>query len=1359
MRALFQAALLLMASLGPYLWNKDSAPLGKQPLLLVQFTFPDGSQLFASTHNLNTAEGGTPYQGQQYIARIDKQDIDAIQSRSQQGIDRISDVTLHLHNADQLLYNNFETDPAKGFKGTLVKLVLVLMDIDPSGAGYVFTNDNPAPVKFSGICDAPDATNGEYLTVRATTSHSLARVQFPVIHVQQRCVNPFPPDKASRQAGALDMSSWYWNCGYSPDILGTDPEVGGAVARGNLGSPNQTDPQGNPITDASGIYIACNYTRQDCIVRGMFGKDSANRVTGRFTAIEWAPVSSYYRAKQYTSGNNISVFMERNDSVYQRSFPMVYGAQWVKKPVIANILGDGNATRFECCICVGNIGPFAVNQVVVNGVMVPPLVATTLAASASDALFRWNFLDGGTINSKFTGGRSGVACGDTPYNGQGDPYGGIATIEIVVYNDLAQSNGVPDVRILLNNGPKIKVPNTANPADQATWPYLNSNSPAWVLMDLLIWGNYSYTELDIQTFLDADAVCSQQVTYLNLAGQSTQHNRYICEFALEDYKGGNEVIQAVLRGFNAQLVPNSDSGLMQLFIRQTLADQQPNPIPGSNYAQPIQSVHADGTLAVGYVAYLIDESVIQGDGAGKPKLRGPYSQPSAQTPNRVTFGFQDHDNVYQDDSISMVDAEDVARAGGYQQGGQQIPQALAVIGIQNFDQGTRIANVYLAENLRGNENQDTRGTRWWDLNELTSRVSHLRVGQIVLMQYQQLGLTPLNQLESPPGNFIPGILLRVEAIKPTTNYERVTLTLRWHEDVWYTDLYGQEAAPLASNPAQFQPPRPPYPWKPFGESPVAGDSMWDSTEASFGVAQAYQTAGDGTQIARLTVRGFLPVNQFGAAQPPLMGIQGSTSPSGGTIPGGIRLYLAITVQDANGQWSPLSKFCSVDIPSGTNTNIASTPLLYWPTVPTNWTLYAGVDEQRLTSQVTGSGPVTQATMTSLSVGASSPPDALANSLILRIKPLAHGGVWNDQVVSVSSNGDGTGNIVFTKRSTTNQFVGCDLSLVARAQSLAGQYIPIEDFQVLDNNGFSFHVTPDPTFPTFLLPNQTNLNAVVAGDVFELRLNGTTVTSTSIGDPNLVNASNPQGLSTPGNDERGNIVRIIKGTGRGQTRTITAFTKTSVTVDHAWDMLPDSTSRWIVEEATWQEQPPTKILASQLSGINPATVGPVDVSAYYGRTLLVQGLVQDSQGNRSLERFSPLREIYLWGNTQNRYTFTPRVLLPGVQVSGTDVLATRYTVKNPGGVLLASIGFSAKIPASTQTYIVDIQRSSDGGATFQSLFPAGVLPTFAVNTSPATYTPATWAIQTLNLGDLVRVDVVQADGTIAGVEMTLNGYLQ
>ena len=1200
--------------------------------------------MYAATHNLSASEGGTAYGGNDYLARIDSEDITAIQARSEQGIDRISDVTLHLFNADQALYDGYETPSGKGFKGALLTLSLVLMDIDSTGA-YIFSSDSPAPVKFSGICDAPVCENG-MLTVRATTSHNLARVVLPPVPCQQRCVNPFPGTAAQRLSGASDLASYFYACGYCPDQAATDPVTGLSARRGNTTTAGATDPQGNVIADGAGNFIICGQTKPECIARGMWDTDSAGRITRRYSGIVWAPDTAHResQSKSYASGKNVTVFSARNDSIYTRNYPYVSGRQFVKSPLICNVLGDANSTRMEVVIDSGDIGDYnSIDLVIVNGAIIPRVGATTtftfngvtVTRYPASELFRWQLIA--------TGSRTGAFTQDIPWNGQGDPYGSLAMLEIVVFAELAAGNSIPSIQVRLN-GHKIKTPNTADWHDQPSWPYVQTTLPPWLLLDLLIEGNYTYAEIDLQSFIDAAAFCSTAVSYIALDGSTRSHNRFIAEVSLEEKKTGQEVIQGLLRSFNAQLISNSDTGLLSLFIRRTLADQQPAPISGSNYNTSVKSIHADGSAGSGYVAYLIDESVIQQDGKGNPKMRGPYSNATAQSPNRLTWPFQDADNAYADDSISVVDPADVSRAGGYLAGGQQVPQSLPVIGISSFDQGIRVANTNLAENFRFNENRDTRGTRRWDV-EATSRLEHLRVGQIGLFQYQAVngagsppGLRPLTLLESPSGTPIPGILIRLESIKPTTNYERGTYTFAMHEDYVYTDAYGQHAAPPFSDPGQLLN-RPPYGWDPYGEQPLTS-IIRDLTEWSFSVAPSYATAGDGSALASLAIGGCAPVNVFGAVQPPLFqGTQAGVSPTGGSIRGGQTLYAAIAAQQADGKWSPLSKVCHTDMGTGANTKTFTTPTIFWAPGTTAWAIFAGISDQHWSAQLghgqasmVGTGTPATITIDDLNAQTFGAPDALADSLVFQEKLIVHGGDWGDVCAAPTLN-----TMHFPgSAATTNQFAGQVLSLYANPQGSAAN-VPIADFLVTANTATAFTVTPDPV-----------ALGIVAGMVFVMR-SKYTGTATVLTNPNFINSYAPAGLNpSPGTpaapDEVGNFARIISGTGMGQApRQITANTHTTLTVDPPWEILADIDTIIIIEEANWHPLQPAKQSTSQINPA-PSQVASVSIDNYLQESVLIEAIVQDAQGNNSLERFSPLRELYVWGSPGT-------IGNPGVSIDG------------------------------------------------------------------------------------------------------------
>jgi hypothetical protein len=113
-------------------------------------------------------------------------------------------------------------------------------------------------------------------------------------------------------------------------------------------------------------------------------------------------------------------------------------------------------------------------------------------------------------------------------------------------------------------------------------------------------------------------------------------------------------------------------------------------------------------------------------------------------------------------------------------------------------------------------------------------------------------------------------------------------------------------------------------------------------------------------------------------------------------------------------------------------------------------------------------------------------------------------------------------------------------------------------------------------------------------------------------------------------EVGQRARIIRGTGRGQERSITANTPTTLTIDPPWDTLPDTTSRFIVEESAFQDQPAAKQSSSALTQSPVPSVGVLNIDNYRAQTVLVRVLTVDQSGKPSIDRWAPLREIYIWG---------------------------------------------------------------------------------------------------------------------------------
>jgi hypothetical protein len=1099
--------------------NKESAS-GYQPLLLASLTFADGSILNLSTHPLNNPEGGYPWPGStnlpagEYLARISTQDLGQLQSRSQEGIDRIPAIALHLADPDKFLWTNFEQ--TVGFKGATVTLNLVLWQADTAN----FSSD--APMQFTGVCDAPSFESGlDTLTVTANSSHNTSRVYFPIVPIGATCPWTFPANAAQRLDGATNRSSVCWECGYDTDQAGTDPDTLGDARRGNTTSAYATDQAGNVVADGSGIFVVCDYSKASCVARGMYTQDSLGRNTSRFGGVQWAADAGEGRGESYLQNTHIPTFNAANAAIVGQGINQLYGQEWITGQVV-NVQSDANLTQFEVIVCLGEIsiptyvgGTFVsgIERVTVNGIIVNytnnfgTMVDGVLTPGEGyDPLgVPINFDPDMSWSHVTLGNRTGGADTALYYGGPGDPYGSICTI-VVVYEQLGgDGSQFPSVQIQAT-GTRVAVFSDVTQTG-ATVPMVYSNNPAWVLMDILTWANWQYTDFNIQSFIDAAAICDVPVTYISNTGASVAHNRFICEVAITTRRTAAELIQAILWGFRAQLVANyAGDGLLYLLIRQTTADQQAAAIAGSNFNTPIMSVTGAtvagtgaGAPATGFLAYLFDEnSIVRAQENGKPSI-AMKMLPSNSTPNRIIFPFQDSDNAYVVDTLNIVDTDAVARAGGYLGGGgNEVPQNVTVMGPSSFDLGIRIANVILAEGLRGNEAQDTRGTRTFTLTS-TVKLSHLRVGMICLLAYQQLTLTPIVSVTDGSGNPITGILVRVTSIQPTTNYTRSQVVLSWHDDDWYEDAFGQNPAPFYSA-AMLAGAGLPLPWRPDAEIPHS--NLFPASDLCFAVRQIYQTLADGTGLAQIYISGRPPVNKFSTQNPgpqrPLVPLQGYTSATGGSIPGpaaGSQSYaIALCAVDSAGMLTPMSHLIQCAIPAGSGSNTLSTGDVFWTPETSGYQAFAGTDMNHLSWQAAGDGTPDSITLASLNAASYGPPDPSFDHFVMRAKVETHAGVFGLAVSAVSDaaftfDGESFG---------VNQWAGRTLSILGKPASQAN--IPMLDYLIASNTAAVLTLAalaPGQAVPTAL--------GVAAGDVAVMRTLATVFSATTIGDANFVNS--------------------------------------------------------------------------------------------------------------------------------------------------------------------------------------------------------------------------------------------------------------
>ena len=746
------------------------APLPGRPLFMVEITCKDG---YVARYTTAAASGGNAcvYNGNTYKCRIKSHDVGAIQAMASQGYDIVPSFGLTLEDSDASIWGS-DIVP-HGWRGAKMVVTFTMWDV-PSNS---WATDS---FQWRFILGKPGWNNGT-ITVDSTSKMNMGRIKLPSVPVSRRCPWVFPQTYLQRVAALNDPTSIYYQDGYSPDVSGgvgnlrAGTTLSGSYTAGatsiTVGSVTGTLPAvpfqftvgsneflctlvagstwtvaggQNGTTDANALisaavkvpFVSCDYTRATCIAQmgnpagtlssdGDITKDKAGNSTGRFGGITWIPPVQWNGHQYVSGGPNQYGFNPSNQAIFNKYFNFVYGTQLVNCTVIAPV-GDPNSNRSECVVCVAANGPAEVQMVIVNGV--------EITYQNSDQLNTWRYVN--------QGGRNGSVNQDAIYKSggvaNGDPYGSLCCIEIVVPFELAAQGSTPTVQAIVIGPPVATFISAGGGA--YTVGYQASTNPVWHLLDLLTWGNWAYNaanpalgDIDLGSFVTAAAYCDVFINYLNLAGATDSHSRFRSSFCLDGTQRQSlaQIVTALRNSANLMLGPNSSNGLLACQPRMTLADQQPSVIPGSNYNTAVSSETALGVAANGHLAYLFAD-----DGSIVKKSFKTTPRPIADTPNRVNFAFQDEDNNYQQDSISQVDPDAFVCSGN-----MPVDVSLQINAIPNFDQASRISNIQLSEPLRGNSRDDADGTEYFEF-QATVKAAHLAgmMGAICGIEWQQLSL-------------------------------------------------------------------------------------------------------------------------------------------------------------------------------------------------------------------------------------------------------------------------------------------------------------------------------------------------------------------------------------------------------------------------------------------------------------------------------------------------------------------------------------------------------------------------------------------------------------------------------------------
>ncbi len=664
------------------------------PLFLFDITLAGGQVENYSTHTLT-------FNGTAYTARVMQDNLFDLRASSSQGIDSLANVSITLANADSICS---EIERNVGWKGARVTIQFLFFDL-VNGVAL-----SESEVVFRGVANPPEESTESSFRVSFVSRLNLTRVYLPEVRIQRRCPWQFPSTLAQRQeglnGGAEGRYDMFYRCGYSADVAGGVGNLNGGAA-----------------------YTSCDYSRTSCEQRGMFSKDAQGNSTARFGGIEFVP--SLVQVRGYGQGAREWSPVIDNQARYNDYVPLIYGTGWFAPPIVFS-RNDGNLTRMQLLLGMGQIN--GVLTVIVNDIEIP----IGQQGANMSATGWYNVVNAGERDGSFD-----LDFTDAQGNPLGDPYGSMAYVSVVVPNRISDGITLPQVQVLVQG--MLLDRYTSPGAYQDT---VFTNNPAWVLLDALQRSGWTTDEVDLLSFAAAGAVCDTTVQAVDLNGNPVTVPQFQCNLILNSRRPASDLVRGIRNGSSLYLTM-SQGGLLQLKTEGPIAQQQPSQISSSNSVEPING---------GWPAYEFGDNSFSGllrKSTGESTVR-VYSRPIADSPNQMAVEFQDEFNEYQQDSISLIDIDDV------QLSGQPVTTSLTALGLPNFNQAARAITLQLNKSVQGNTYVDF---------ETSVKAFGLKPGDLITLTYAREGWTRQ--------------LFRVIRVAPGQNYRTATITAQIHDDSWY----------------------------------------------------------------------------------------------------------------------------------------------------------------------------------------------------------------------------------------------------------------------------------------------------------------------------------------------------------------------------------------------------------------------------------------------------------------------------------------------------------------------------------------------------------------------------------------------